>query len=145
MSTANSFRSWFAFAQMMLDDDTRAWMRGLPRQLRFTLGGRRFAVIHGGAETISEYIFASSPIAAKAVMIERLGVDAVIGGHSGLPFTEFLGPRVLDTQNIGTRLWHNPGAVGMPANDGTPRGWFSVITPLVTPGGDYAARGLDIP
>jgi hypothetical protein len=25
------------------------------------------------------------------------------------------------------RLWHNPGAVGMPANDGTPRTWFSVI------------------
>ncbi|MGI3776201.1 MAG: hypothetical protein ACRYGC_02815, partial [Janthinobacterium lividum] len=27
----------------------------------------------------------------------------------------------------GGRLWHNPGAIGMPANDGTPRGWFSVV------------------
>jgi hypothetical protein len=27
------------------------------------------------------------------------------------------------------RLWHNAGVVGMPANDGTPRGWFSLITP----------------
>ncbi len=110
---------WFTFAAMMLDDDARAWMQGLPRQVRFTLGGRRFAVIHGGAENISEYIFASTPDATKADMIERLEVDAVIGGHSGLPFTEFLGGH----------LWHNPGAVGMPANDGTPRGWFSVITP----------------
>jgi predicted phosphodiesterase len=141
---------WFAFATMMLDDDARAWMRGLPRQVRFTLGGRRFAVIHGGAENISEYIFASTPIAAKADMIDRLDVDAVIGGHSGLPFTQSLGPRVPDTQNIGprvldtqnidTRLRHNPGAVGMPANDGTPRGWFSVITPA----GDNGAGGLDI-
>src|SRR5215472_17459948 len=28
------------------------------------------------------------------------------------------------------RLWHNAGAVGLPANDGTPRGWFSLITPI---------------
>jgi len=28
------------------------------------------------------------------------------------------------------RLWHNARAVGMPANDGTPRGWFSLITPV---------------
>ena len=39
-------------------------------------------------------------------------IDAIIGGHSGLPFT----------QTLGSRLWHNPGAIGMPANDGTPRG-----------------------
>ncbi len=131
---------WFAFARMKLDEDSKdgdtlAWMRGLPRQVRFTLGGRRFAVIHGGAENISEYIFASTPVAAKAGIIEHLGVDAVIGGHSGLPFTEFPGPKF---------LWHNPGAVGMPANDGTPRGWFSVITPVVTPRGGYGAGGLDI-
>ncbi len=125
---------WFTFAQMMLDDDARAWMRGLPRQVRFTLGGRRFAVIHGGVENISEYIFASSTVATKAGMIERLEVDAIIGGHSGLPFTELLGEN----------LWHNPGAVGMPANDGTPRGWFSVITPAGDTGGDYGAGGLDI-
>ena len=44
-------------------------------------------------------------------------------------------------------LWHNPGVIGMPANDGTARGWFSVLTPR--PGGleihhhalDYDAAG----
>jgi hypothetical protein len=43
----------------------------------------------------------------------------VIGGHCGLPFT-----RVIDG-----KLWHNAGVVGLPANDGTPRVWFSVLTP----------------
>ena len=38
-------------------------------------------------------------------------LDGVIGGHCGLPFTKV----------VGDRLWHNPGAIGMPANDGTPR------------------------
>ncbi|MCH7935988.1 MAG: metallophosphoesterase family protein [Proteobacteria bacterium] len=122
--------AWFTHAASQLDEDALAWMRALPRQLRFTLAGRRFAVIHGGDENISEYIFASTPAAAKARIFERLSrdapsdglidavIDAVIGGHSGLPFT----------QTLGSRLWHNPGAIGMPANDGTPRGWYSVLT-----------------
>jgi hypothetical protein len=43
----------------------------------------------------------------------------VIGGHCGLPFT----------RQISSLLWHNSGAIGLPANDGTPRGWFSLLTP----------------
>jgi len=141
---------WFAHAASQLDEDALTWMRALPRQLRFTLAGRRFAVIHGGDEDISEYIFASTPMAAKARIFERLSrndppgdpIDAVIGGHSGLPFTQTLGPRVLDTQNIGGRLWHNPGAIGMPANDGTPRGWYSILA--AEDGGiDIALHALD--
>jgi hypothetical protein len=47
------------------------------------------------------------------------GSDGVIAEHCGLPFTR---------QSDG-RLWHNAGVVGMPANDGAPRVWFSVLTP----------------
>ncbi|MEE8213947.1 MAG: metallophosphoesterase family protein [Alphaproteobacteria bacterium] len=139
---------WFAHAASQLDEDALTWMRALPRQLRFTLAGRRFAVIHGGDEDISEYIFASTPMAAKARIFERLSrnnppdnppgdpidavIDAVIGGHSGLPFTQLLG----------SRLWHNPGVIGMPANDGTPRGWYSILT--AEDGGiDIALHALD--
>tara|TARA_Y100000031_G_scaffold43265_1_gene49663 strand:- start:9181 stop:10059 length:879 start_codon:yes stop_codon:yes gene_type:complete len=127
---------WFTHAASQLDEEALTWMRALPRQLRFTLAGRRFAVIHGGDEDISEYIFASTPVAAKARIFERLSrndhVDAVIGGHSGLPFT----------QTLGSRLWHNPGAIGMPANDGTPRGWYSILT--AEDGGiDIALHALD--
>src|SRR6202008_961975 len=41
------------------------------------------------------------------------------GGHCGIPFTEI----------VDGRLWHNAGAIGMPANDGTPRSWFSILAP----------------
>ena len=145
---ANWSEVWFAHAASQLDEDALAWMRALPRQLRFTLAGRRFAVIHGGDEDISEYIFASTPMAAKARIFERLSrnnppdnppgdpidavIDAVIGGHSGLPFTQLLG----------SRLWHNPGVIGMPGNDGTPRGWYSILT--AEDGGiDIALHALD--
>ena len=49
---------------------------------------------------------------------------------------------MLFTQTLGSRLWHNPGAIGMPANDGTPRGWYSILA--AEDGGiDIALHALD--
>lgn len=125
---------WMDFARSSLSPGTKAWMRGLPRRLLFRLGGRRFSVIHGSADHISRYVFASTAVPEMARDLDRLDADGVIGGHSGLPFSTF----------VGSRLWHNPGAIGMPANDGTPRVWYSVLAE--TPGGldiSHQALGYD--
>ena len=110
---------WYAFASRMLDDDARAWMRTLPRRLHLEIGGRRLAVIHGGLQNISRYIFASTPATVKREEIALSGCDGVLSGHCGLPFTQI----------VDGRLWHNAGAIGMPANDGTSRTWYSTIVP----------------
>jgi pyruvate-formate lyase-activating enzyme/predicted phosphodiesterase len=115
--------AWFAHADRMLDRDARAWMASLPRRIDVVLAGRRLAVVHGGAERINRYLFASTASAIKLDELERCGADGIVGGHSGLPFTQF----------VGGKLWHNAGAIGMPANDGTPRVWFSLLVP--EPGG----------
>jgi len=112
-------KAWFAAATAALDDGAKRWMEALPRQLRLTLGGRRLAVIHGADDDISRYVFASTPWLEKAAILDRMDVDGVIAGHAGVPFTQI----------VGGRLWHNAGVVGMPANDGTPRGWFSILAP----------------
>jgi hypothetical protein len=39
---------------------------------------------------------------------------------------------------IADHLWHNAGVIGMPANDGTPRVWYSLIRPK--PGGLQVAH-----
>ncbi|MBZ0134129.1 MAG: metallophosphoesterase [Rhodocyclaceae bacterium] len=110
---------WYDFANRMLDDDTRSWMRCLPRRLDLDIDGRRLAVIHGGVQRINEYIFSSTPTDIKRKDIEATGCEGVLSGHCGLPFTEI----------VDGRLWHNSGAIGIPANDGTPRTWYSTITP----------------
>lgn len=110
---------WFAHAARNVRDDQRAWMAALPRRLDVAIGGRRLAVIHGGLEAVAQYVFASTPASEKLRQIALAGVDGIVGGHCGLPFTQ-----VLDG-----RLWHNAGAIGMPASDGTPRVWFSILTP----------------
>ena len=111
--------AWFAHADRALGADARLWMAQLPRRIDVTIAGARLAVVHGGVDVINRFVFASTAAAIKAAELARAGVDGVIGGHCGLPFT----------QVVQGRLWHNAGAVGMPANDGTPRVWFSLLTP----------------
>jgi predicted phosphodiesterase len=110
--------AWFAYASRELNAGARAWMADLPRQVNFEIAGCRLAVIHGGVDIINRFIFASTATAIKFGEIRKTGVDGIIGGHCGLPFT----------QAINGRLWHNAGAIGMPSNDGTPRVWFSLLS-----------------
>jgi predicted phosphodiesterase len=109
--------AWFALATRVLNADARAWMADLPRRIDIEIGGCRLAVIHGGVDIVNRFVFASSARAIKLEEIRKAGVDGIIAGHCGLPFT----------QTIDGQLWHNAGAIGMPANDGTPRVWFSLL------------------
>ncbi len=111
--------AWFAHADRTLDADARAWMASLPRRIDLAVDGRRLAVVHGGVTLINRFLFASTAPLIKAAELARSGVDGIIGGHCGLPFTQI----------IRGKLWHNAGAIGMPANDGTRRVWFSLLIP----------------
>lgn len=124
---------WFAHASSQISVDQRTWMANLPHPVTFQAAERRFAVVHGHARDLSEWVFASTPKAEKQAALEALGVDAIIAGHSGLPFTQEL---------AGGRVWHNPGVIGVPANDGTPRVWYSLIIPTAD-GIVFEHRALD--
>ncbi|NQW00776.1 MAG: metallophosphoesterase family protein [Rhodospirillales bacterium] len=117
-------RQWYAHANSTLTPAHRAWMRSLPRQIRFAMSGQHVAVIHGGIDDLSRWIFASTPAAIKRQEIATLAgsgaVDVVVGGHCGLPFAD----------DLADVLWLNAGVIGMPANDGTARTWFTALTPV---------------
>jgi MoaA/NifB/PqqE/SkfB family radical SAM enzyme len=111
--------AWYAYADAALGPGEREWMRGLPRRVDLLLGGRRLAVVHGAVDRINRFIFASTPWPEKARQIGLAGCDGVIAGHCGIPFT----------QVTAGKLWHNTGVIGMPADDGTRRGWYSLLIP----------------
>jgi len=113
------FAAWYSHADAMLDEDARRWMRSLLRRIDLLIGERRLAVVHGSPERINEFVFGSSPDDDLRRLVRDAGCDGVIAGHCGIPFT-----RMVDGL-----LWHNPGAIGVPANDGTPRVWFSLLEP----------------
>jgi predicted phosphodiesterase len=113
-------RAWYAHANRQVTAAHRAWMAGLPYRLIIRLpDGRSLAVLHGGARDISRFIFASAEHKDLAGEIAATGCDGVIAGHCGIPFV----------RQVGQGVWINAGAIGMPADDGTPRIWFAVLTP----------------
>lgn len=113
-------RAWYAHADRTVTPAHRAWMAALPKRLTLVLpDGRRLAVLHGGAADISRFLFASTPAGDLAAEIGQAGCHGVIAGHCGIPFA----------RRVGEGVWINAGAIGMPADDGTPRLWFAVLTP----------------
>lgn len=120
-------KGWYPFANARISSASRAWMGALPRTLRFSYGGLRFLVVHGGVSQTNRFLFASETAQLSAELLAA-NSDVVIAGHSGLPFISriesHIGPA---TRN--RAIWFNPGVIGMPANDGTPDVWYGLITP----------------
>ncbi|MFN3868224.1 MAG: metallophosphoesterase family protein [Hyphomicrobiaceae bacterium] len=118
--------AWFAFARSKFDDERRQWLGRLPKAMIIEIGDARLRVIHGSVSRINEFVFATTAGDRKRDELALADADGVIGGHCGLPFSEV----------VDGKLWHNAGVVGMPANDGTPRVWYSVLR--------AARRGISI-
>jgi predicted phosphodiesterase len=110
-------RQWFDFSVAKLSADDKDWMASLPRRIDLTLDGIRLAAIHGGFSAINRYLFASTPEMKFTREHNLAGVDGVLAGHCGIPFTRM----------VGDRFWHNAGAPGMPANDARPDTWYALI------------------
>ncbi len=110
---------WFRFAAAAVNDESKTWMRTLPRRIEFIAGGNRCVAIHGGVDRINQFLFPASDGREFDRQCADAGADMIIGGHSGLPFT----------REVAGGIWHNPGVIGLPANDGTPRVWYGLIWP----------------
>ena len=109
--------AWFRHARSTIPPESKQWMGSLPARRNFIFAGRRIAAVHAGSGADNEFIFSSTPEREKRRQLAALEADGVICGHSGIPFSELVG---------GNLMWHNSGALGMPANDGTVRVWFSL-------------------
>ena len=108
---------WYGFLRETVAPGHVRWMDSLPDHARFEIGGLRAIVVHGAPSEIARFVFASTPWKEKRAEIARAEADLVVAGHSGLPFADVRG-------GLG---WWNPGVVGMPAHDGTPRGWYGIL------------------
>ena len=113
-------RGWYPFALGSTSAASRAWMAGLPGRLDFSYAGAAVSVVHGGAAQNNQFLFASqrAQLEAEFRAINRArACDIVLAGHAGIPFAV----------PIENGCWVNAGVVGMPANDGTPDGWYALI------------------
>jgi predicted phosphodiesterase len=111
-------RNWYPFAKEHVNQSSLDWMSKLPLNLTLDFGGAKWGIVHGAQQETAKFIYPSSPWEDKSPSYENLEVDHILAGHCGIPF--------IDENDNG--FWINSGALGMPANDGTQRVWFCVIS-----------------
>jgi putative phosphoesterase len=98
-----------------LDSDQRRYLAELPTSRMFTLGGKRFLLVHATPrDPMDEY--APPDVSFWAPRLTNLHVDYVLVGHTHVPYT---------LQVNGTMVI-NPGSVGL-SRDGNPRAAYAVI------------------
>jgi putative phosphoesterase len=94
----------------------KAFMRGLPFDLRVELGRHAVHLVHGSPRKVNEYLFEDKP----ASLYERLAAAEEAGvlvfGHTHKPWVA----------EFGGVLFVNCGSVGKP-KDGDPRAAFAVL------------------
>jgi putative phosphoesterase len=98
------------------DRRSKDFMRALPFDLRFELGGKRVRLVHGSPRKVNEYLFEDKP----ARLYERLAAaeqdDVLVFGHTHKPWVHA----------YGGVLFVNGGSVGKP-KDGDPRAAFAIL------------------
>lgn len=98
----------------------RDWMAGLPDQRRIRLAGRPVLMCHGSPRRMNEFLWEStSPTHFLEKLCSDAATDILLCTHTGLHWSRPLS---------GGRLFVNVGAIGRPANDGSTRVWYALIS-----------------
>jgi putative phosphoesterase len=98
------------------DTRSKRFMRDLPFDLRFELGGKRVRLVHGSPRKVNEYLFEDKPPQTFERIARLAEADLLVFGHTHKPWVE---------ERSGV-LFVNCGSVGKP-KDGDPRGSFAVL------------------
>ena len=79
------------WTQAQVTPDNKAWLRSLLRELRFTFGRWRVLCVHGSPRRLNEYLFEDRPERSLARMFADLEADAILCGHTHLPYHRLVG------------------------------------------------------
>lgn len=106
-------KTWFDHASKQIGDKADSFWGDWPDWLTFTHSGKRYAVIHGGARNVAQFIWPSDPTEIfetefAAIEAETGPINGVVCGHSGIAFERI----------TGDHRWINAGVIGMPPHDG---------------------------
>ncbi|NIP85232.1 MAG: metallophosphoesterase, partial [Planctomycetales bacterium] len=95
------------------------FLRGLPKQARIELGGRRVLLCHGSPRRVNEFLWEST---TSTQFLEKLsgdvGADWILATHTGIKWYRPL---------AGGRGFVNVGVLGRPENDGQTDVWLTIL------------------
>lgn len=109
-------RRTYAWTRDHVDAGARAFLQGLPAQIRVEEGEHTFLFTHGSPERPNEYLLPDTPEERLRELFDGTGAGVLVVGHTHLP----------DLRRVGERVLLNPGSVGKP-KDGDPRASYLVL------------------
>jgi putative phosphoesterase len=98
------------------DQRSKDFMRGLPFDLRFELGGQRVRLVHGSPRKVNEYLFEDKPAHTFERIAGGADCEVLVFGHTHKPWVH----------EYGGVLFVNCGSVGKP-KDGDPRAGLALL------------------
>ncbi len=128
-----SSKECFDFIDNKVSFQYRRYLSKLPHHITFQLYNKTIHVVHGSVDSINKRVYASYCDDFFSSQFNSCGADIIISGRGGIPFT----------RKVGNNIWHNPGNLGMPANDGTSRVWYSIAYPDERNGLRFEHHSLD--
>lgn len=106
----------FAWTKGHTSEVNKAWLRSLPREIRFEADGRRYLLVHGSPRRLNEYLYEDKPDTTFARIAARADADVIVCGHTHRPY---------DKTVAGVRFI-NDGSAGKP-KDGDPRACWALL------------------
>lgn len=123
-------------------DESKAWLSGLPAEIRETISGCRVLFVHGSPRALNEYLYESTPEEYFGQLLEESAADVLVCGHTHLPYVK----------KVNSGLVINAGSVGKPKH-GNPkatyitieiRGKYDIGTDIVEVEYDYEETAREI-
>jgi len=106
----------FRWAYEQLSPANRAFLRGLPSQIRIEAAGLNVLMVHGSPTSVKEHLTPKTPVERLRELARIAQAEVILCGHSHQPFA-----RLVDG------VWFvNPGSVGRP-DDGDPRAAYAIL------------------
>ena len=122
-----------AYTNGAVTEQTRRYLRSLPRHLRVTLGAPRdrkaepveVLMVHGSPRRVNEYLFEDRPDELLLKRMTDAGADVMLFGHTHRPYHKALAEASEGEEQV-YRHAVNTGSVGKP-KDGDPRACYALL------------------
>jgi putative phosphoesterase len=119
----------FAWTKANTSGANKAWLRSLPRDIRFEADGRRYLLVHGSPRRINEYLYEEKPNATFARIAAAANAEVIVCGHTHRPYDKL----------VDEWRFINDGSAGKP-KDGDPRAAWALLD---TTSGELAIRRIE--
>lgn len=106
-----------AWSNAHTTEENKAYLRSLVDRIPLELGALKVMLVHGSPRRINEYLYEDRPDASLERLLDMVGADVLVCGHTHIPYHRVLpsGRHVI-----------NEGSVGKP-KDGDPRACYVIL------------------